>query len=157
MGLETGGAGENRTPVSTSSSELESERRRAASCRAVVGAPSLHPERCQGPGHSVVVARGGMGEGLEAAKGADDAFNAHDVEARLAANRDDTGLGGLFHDDLNPTCRSMPLPKRRAGGDFAPPLFSKPVPSPWSIPLYGRPRNDRRIRSRRRLAVCPSV
>ena len=30
-----------------------------------------------------------MGEALEAAKRADDAFNAHDVEARLAANTDD--------------------------------------------------------------------
>lgn len=39
-----------------------------------------------------------MGEALEAAKRADDAFNAHDVEARLAVNRDDTELvmpGGM--------------------------------------------------------------
>jgi predicted ester cyclase len=33
-----------------------------------------------------------MGEALEAAKRADDAFNAHDVEARLAANTDDSEL-----------------------------------------------------------------
>jgi predicted ester cyclase len=39
-----------------------------------------------------------MGEALEAAKRADDAFNAHDVEARLAANADDSELvmpGGM--------------------------------------------------------------
>ena len=39
-----------------------------------------------------------MGEALEAAKRADDAFNAHDVEARLAVNSDDTELvmpGGM--------------------------------------------------------------
>jgi ketosteroid isomerase-like protein len=39
-----------------------------------------------------------MGEALEAAKRADDAFNAHDLEARLAVNRDDTELvmpGGM--------------------------------------------------------------
>jgi predicted ester cyclase len=39
-----------------------------------------------------------MGEALEAAKRADDAFNAHDVEARLAANTDDSELvmpGGM--------------------------------------------------------------
>ena len=39
-----------------------------------------------------------MGEALEAAKRADDAFNAHDLEARLAANRDDSELvmpGGM--------------------------------------------------------------
>jgi predicted ester cyclase len=32
----------------------------------------------------------GMGEALEVAKKADDAFNAHDLEARLAVNTDDT-------------------------------------------------------------------
>lgn len=39
-----------------------------------------------------------MGEALEAAKRVDDAFNAHDVEARLAVNKDDTELvvpGGM--------------------------------------------------------------
>jgi steroid delta-isomerase-like uncharacterized protein len=39
-----------------------------------------------------------MGEALEAAKRADDAFNAHDVDARLAVNSDDTELvmpGGM--------------------------------------------------------------
>jgi predicted ester cyclase len=39
-----------------------------------------------------------MGEALEAAKRADDAFNAHDIEARLAASSDDTELvmpGGI--------------------------------------------------------------
>jgi predicted ester cyclase len=39
-----------------------------------------------------------MGDALEAAKQADDAFNAHDLEARLAANTDDFELvmpGGL--------------------------------------------------------------
>jgi predicted ester cyclase len=39
-----------------------------------------------------------MGEAMEAAKRADDAFNAHDVEARLAANNDDSELvmpGGM--------------------------------------------------------------
>jgi len=39
-----------------------------------------------------------MGEALEAAKRADDAFNAHDVNARLAVNSDDTELvmpGGM--------------------------------------------------------------
>jgi predicted ester cyclase len=39
-----------------------------------------------------------MGEALEAAKRADDAFNAHDVDARLAVNNDDTELvmpGGI--------------------------------------------------------------
>jgi ketosteroid isomerase-like protein len=41
---------------------------------------------------------GAMGEALEAARRADDAFNAHDVEARLAVNSDDTELvmpGGM--------------------------------------------------------------
>jgi hypothetical protein len=61
-----------------------------------------------------------MGEGLEAAKGADDAFNAHDVEARLAANRDDTGLGGLFHDYLNPTCRVDAVTQASCRGRFRP-------------------------------------
>jgi steroid delta-isomerase-like uncharacterized protein len=39
-----------------------------------------------------------MGEALEAAKRADDAFNAHDVDARLAVNSDDAELvmpGGM--------------------------------------------------------------
>ncbi|HEX2111684.1 MAG TPA: ester cyclase [Gaiellaceae bacterium] len=39
-----------------------------------------------------------MGEALEAAKRADNAFNAHDLEARLALNSDDTELvmpGGM--------------------------------------------------------------
>jgi predicted ester cyclase len=39
-----------------------------------------------------------MGEALEAAKRADEAFNAHDVEARVAANTDDSELvmpGGM--------------------------------------------------------------
>jgi predicted ester cyclase len=39
-----------------------------------------------------------MGEALEAAKRADDAFNAHDVDARLAVNNDDSELvmpGGM--------------------------------------------------------------
>jgi ketosteroid isomerase-like protein len=39
-----------------------------------------------------------MGEALDAAKRADDAFNAHDVEARLAVNSDDVELvmpGGM--------------------------------------------------------------
>jgi predicted ester cyclase len=39
-----------------------------------------------------------MGEALEAARRADDAFNAHDVEARMAVNTDDSELvmpGGM--------------------------------------------------------------